>query len=210
MGRSLDQRMSRIALITCLFVLFSSTASVRAGNDLKRGTLAIGGSFCSAEVRRFLQGSKATIIYPASLGPEARFVPFGSARKMTPSQYDTLFNSWKERSSLLLATLDPEIIRDNQGVIQAAIIRSPDSLVGTTVLLPVFLQRFRSIFGPEVLVAIPSENTVYVFPKLANRLPEFRDRIVDEFLLSPRPVTTEFFELSRRGIRAVGDLRTQE
>jgi hypothetical protein len=190
--------------------LFSGRATVSAGDGITDGTLAIGGAFGSAEVRRFVNGSRATILYPATRAQDGRTLPLDSAGKLTPHQWDTLLNSWKERCSLLLATLDPEMIRDDQGVIQAAIIRSADPLVGTSVLLPAFLQRFRAIFGPEILVAIPSENTVYVFPKLANRLPEFRERIVDDFLLSPRPVTTEFFELSRKGIRAAGDLRTQE
>jgi hypothetical protein len=38
----------------------------------------------------------------------------------------------------------------------------------------------------------------------------FRERIVDEFLLSPRPVSTEFFELSRKGLRGAGDFRPEE
>lgn len=209
MGRCLDQRMSPTALIACLLTMLSATGIMLAGEASEGVTLAIGGSFAQSDIRRFLPGSRATILYPARPGPEGRFLPLG-ASNLTPGQWESSLASWKERASLLLTTIDPEMIRDEQGVIQAGILRGADPLLTTSVLLPGFLQRFSAIFGPEILVAIPSETTVYVFPKLANRLPEFRERIVDEFLLSPRPVTTEFFELSRKGMRAVGDFRTEE
>jgi len=69
-----------------------------------------------------------------------------------------------------------------------------------------FLPRFSALFGPELLLAIPARNKVYVFPKLANRLSAMKQTIRDDFLISPAPVSLELFELSAKGLRTVGTL----
>jgi len=173
-------------------------------------TLAIGGAFGSSRIRRYLPGSRSTILYPATRESDGRISPAKPQSGLASGTWDKILSSWREDASLLLATLTPEMIRDGDGVIQAAMLRSTDPMLSTCMLLPGFLDRFSAVFGPEILVAAPSETTLYVFPRLANRMPEFRDRIVDEFLLSPRPISTEFFELSRKGLRAAGDFRAGE
>jgi len=103
-----------------------------------------------------------------------------------------------------MATLNPLMVRDAHQVIHAAVMSSDDPRLASCILNPGFLRRFSAIFGPELIVAIPSRTKIYVFPKLANRLPEMIQAIHDDYLISPQPVSTELFELSKKGMRAIG------
>jgi hypothetical protein len=204
--------MSRWAILALGIALMlpSVVTPLRAGGSPEGETLAIGGAFGSSLIRRYLPGSRSTILYPAIRQSDGRISPAEPKSGLSSGTWDKILSSWREDASLLLATLNPEMIRDGDGVIQAAVLRSTDPLVSTCMLLPGFLDRFSAIFGPEILVAVPSETTLYIFPKLANRISGFRERIVDEFLLSPHPVSTEFFEISRKGLRGAGDFRPEE
>lgn len=91
-----------------------------------------------------------------------------------------------------------------------AVISSDSPLTASCILLPGFLKRFSAIFGPELIVAIPSRNKIYVFPKLANQIPSMIETIRDDFLISPQPVSTELFELSKKGIRTIGNVEATE
>ena len=87
-----------------------------------------------------------------------------------------------------------------------AVISTDNPLTASCLLLPGFLMRFSAIFGPELIVAVPSRTKIYIFPKLANRLPEMTGTIRDDYLISPQPVSLELFELSKNGIRAIGSI----
>lgn len=115
-----------------------------------------------------------------------------------------------ERAGLLLSTVDPLLVRDSKGVLQMAVLSADSPLLGTCVLTKGFLTKFSALFGPELLIVIPARNKVYVFPKLANRVPEMCTTIRDDYLISPMPVSTELFELSKSGIKAVGTIEADE
>jgi len=126
--------------------------------------------------------------------------------------FSSWFSDWggflqqtRERAILQLATLNPLLVRDRHQVIQMAVITTEDPATASCILAPGFLQRFSALFGPELIVAIPARNKIYVFPKLANRIADAREMIRDDYLISPMPVSTELFELSKKGIRAIGD-----
>ena len=87
-----------------------------------------------------------------------------------------------------------------------AVITGDDPLICSCILTPGFLNRFSALFGPELIVAVPTRNKVYIFPKLANRLPDMTQNIRDDYLISAMPVSTELFEISKKGIRAVGNV----
>jgi len=111
-----------------------------------------------------------------------------------------------ERAALLLARTDPNLIRDSRGVLEMAVLTTDSALLATAVMSKGFLSKFSALFGPELILAIPARNKVYVFPKLANRLPAMKQIIRDDFLISPAPVSLELFELSAKGLRTVGTL----
>ena len=200
-----DQRLSRLPLI--LFLLVQGLPSVVCANDLGTPGLLLGGSFEKTPIHRFLPGSRKTILFPAQVGRLGEISPLVSAPGIGgSSSWDRFLKGARERSGLLLATLDPLLVRDSRGIVQMAVIHTEDPMTASCVLSPAFLTRFSAIFGPELIIAIPARNKIYVFPKLANRIPDTSQTIRDDYLISPMPVSTELFEVSKKGIRAIGDL----
>lgn len=140
------------------------------------------------------------------MGRLGDITPLGGTPGLGDASWDPFLKGCRERSGLLLATLDPELIRDSRGIVQMAVIHTKDPMTASCVLAPGFLPRFSALFGPELIIAIPARNKIYVFPKLANRIADTTQTIRDDYLISPMPVSTELFELSKKGIRAIGDL----
>lgn len=159
-------------------------------------------------VGRFLPGSRRTILYPASVASYGLTTPLRSPGR---KGWDRLVADSLERAALLLSTVDPLLVRDSKGVLEMAVLSGDNTpLLATGTLTKGFLTRFSALFGPELLVAIPARNKIYVFPKLANRIQEMSAAIRDDYLISPMPVSTELFELSKKGLKAVGTLDPDE
>lgn len=175
------------------------------GSDKKETpALLLGGYFERPPIHCFLPRSKKTLLFPAHVSRHSEVTPLGSDAGMSPEAWDRFLKESREDTSLLMATLNPLMVRDAHQVIQAAVMSSDDPRLASCILNPGFLRRFSAIFGPELIVAIPSRTKIYVFPKLANRLPEMSQVIRDDYLISPQPVSTELFELSKKGMRAIG------
>lgn len=199
-----DQRLSRLILM--LFVVIAGIPPLSRAQDQDSPALLLGGSFEKPPVHRFLPGSRKTILFPARVGRLGEISPLCKAPGVEGVSWDPFLKGARERSGLLLATMDPVMIRDSRGVVQMAVIHTDDPMTASCVLAPGFLRRFSAFFGPELIIAIPARNKIYVFPKLANRIPDTSQTIRDDYLISPMPVSTELFELSKKGIRAIGDL----
>jgi hypothetical protein len=175
------------------------------GSDKKETpALLLGGYFERPPIHCFLPRSKKTLLFPAHVSRHSEVTPLGSDAGMSPEAWDRFLKESREDTSLLMATLNPLMVRDAHQVIQAAVMSSDDPRLASCILNPGFLRRFSAIFGPDLIVAIPSRTKIYVFPKLANRLPEMSQVIRDDYLISPQPVSTELFELSKKGMRAIG------
>lgn len=110
----------------------------------------------------------------------------------------------KTTATQLLETLKPQLIRDKSKVVECAIFSSDSPLTTAVVLAPQFLEKYEPLFGPEVIVAMPTRYQVYVFPKIANRLSKYAPDILTDFRAAAYPVSPEVFELGPNGIRAVG------
>ena len=110
-------------------------------------------------------------------------------------------------ASAELAKIQPEFIRDRNQVIECAILRAkvPGDNVTIAVLAPDFLKRFTPLFGRKMLLAIPDNQTVYLFPKLASRYQDYGERVLAVYRKSESPVSREVFELSAEGLRAIGE-----
>jgi hypothetical protein len=169
--------------------------------------LLLGPASERAPVERFLPGSRRTILYPASV--DSYGLP-RSLRSPGKGGWDHLITESLDRAGLLLSTIDPLLVRDSKGVLQMAVLSADTPLLATGVLTKGFLTKFSALFGPELLITIPARNKVYVFPKLANRIPEMSATIRDDYLISPMPVSTELFELSKSGLKAVGTIDPDE
>jgi len=172
--------------------------------------ILVGGAYENPPIHCYLEGSKHTILYPASISEKGECTPLAHDKKFTSSDWDRFIKESQERTSLLLATLDPVMVRDRAGIIQMAVLTADNPMVASCVLSRGFRRRFTAIFGPELIIAIPARNKLYVFPKLANRLPSAIQTILDDHLISPMPVSNELFELSDKGLHAIGTLDPED
>jgi hypothetical protein len=197
-----DQRLCRHILSLLLLVIGITPACLQA-EEQEHNVLFLGGSFEHPPIHRYLPGSKRTIIYPAVLGKNTFSKPLD--QHLNGKSWDKLIKDSQENALLQLAMLNPKIIRDSREIIQMAVISTEDPTTASLVLLPSFLGHFSAIFGPELIVAIPARNKIYIFPKLANELPRMAETMREDFLISPMPVSTEIFELSKKGLRTIGN-----
>jgi hypothetical protein len=188
-----------------IFLLLTSLSS-KANDQTGDPALIIVPSYEHPLVSRYLPGSKRTLVAPALVSRSGEITYLTPNDISAPEAWDRFIKLAKELSSLQLATLDPEMIRDEHGVIQMAVIHSDKPITAALILLPGFLDHFSAIFGPELLITIPTQNKICVFPKLANHLPQLTEAIRDDYLISSAQASTEIFELNRNGLHAVGSI----
>ena len=127
------------------------------------------------------------------------------------AQFDALKLDWAAFTAQTQANAEAELkavkteyVRDRKKVIVHATVRSPHGLVASAVLAPKFLDLFKDTLGEKVLVVIPNRSTAYVFPALASNYQDYAPMIFEAYRATAFPVSTEVFELSRDGMKAVG------
>ncbi len=110
----------------------------------------------------------------------------------------------RQAASADLARLDPKFVRDENGILQFAVIDSDLPIVAPTVLAPDFIDTFRETLGPDLLVAIPNRYRIYVFPALASRFAAAADSVLTDYGLTPYPISKEVFRVTPDGLEAIG------
>ena len=103
-----------------------------------------------------------------------------------------------------LATLQPRYVRDRKNVIVYAEIRAQRPLLASVVLAPKFRELFKETLGERLLVAVPSRFVAFVFAGLTRDYQQYAPMVLEEYRSTPFPVSTEVFELSVDGLKAVG------
>jgi hypothetical protein len=165
--------------------------------------VVITAKFTLPQVSQPIAGSQETVA-------AAAWKDRGEMRLLSQNQFAALGLDWaalnaKNAASAAaeLAQIKPELIRDARGVLECAIVHSEGDLTGLT-LAPDFLKRFAPLFGSKLLVAIPDRHTLFIFPKLASRYPDYAERVLTVYRKSPQPVSREVYEASAAGLRAIG------
>ena len=97
-----------------------------------------------------------------------------------------------------------EFVRDRRNVVEYAVLRSERFPVCVTVFAPEFQKQFEDVFGPKLMLVIPNRQTVFVFPSVAVDVSEYAPMILEAWRSPAAKVSLEVFELSERGLRAVG------
>jgi hypothetical protein len=130
---------------------------------------------------------------------------------MTRAQFEALKVNWAAFAIQTQANAEAELKavktdygRDRKKVIVYAAVSSPHGLVASAVLAPKFLDLFKDTLGEKVLVVIPNRSTAYIFPALASNYQDYAPLIFGAYRATAFPVSTEVFELSRDGMKAVG------
>lgn len=154
-----------------------------------------------------IQGSDRTVVVAARV-VDGEIVPFakGDEEKRGATSEKILADSSRTASEVL-ASLKPNYVRDDKKVIQYAVLQSESPLTASAVLAPKFAETFAETLGPELLIAIPNRNTVYVFPKQSLVYQTFSDTMFTDYQSSPNPVSRELFELRKGKLIAIGTYR---
>lgn len=199
---AIGQKSQRLSLLIAL--LLFSPFTLQADEKQGEPALLILPSFHHPAISRYLPGAKRTLITTAVVSKSGEITYLKADTFSTPEEWDHFIQDARETLMLQLATLNPTMVRDEHGVIQMAVVSSDTPITASLILLPGFLNHFSAIFGPELLIVIPAQNKICVFPNLANHLPQMISAIRDDSIISSMPASTEIFELNRHGLQAVG------
>ncbi|KAB2642663.1 MAG: hypothetical protein DVB29_07115 [Verrucomicrobia bacterium] len=218
-------RLDPLLVIRHLLLLWSSFASpflfffavttllhADPSEEKKETILLLEPSFLHHPISTLIPGAKKTVITAAWVEKKSSTISF-----LEPS-WNTTRNAFMNRFvqggrqtlSEHLSSLHPRLLRDEHQVIQVAIIDAEDPLTASTILAPDFGQQFMMLFGPEMLIAVPSANRIYIFSKLASSIEMIAPAIRDDYKLSINPVSLEIFELDFKhgqgNLHAIGSL----
>ncbi len=138
----------------------------------------------------------------------------GMLTTYTVAEFAALKMDWPEfmaraqrNAAADLATLKPRYVRNRRQVIEYAALESDRPIVASAVLAPGLLGLFAETLGESVLLVVPNRSTAFVFPALAGNHRDYWPMIFEAYRATPYPVSVEVFELSAKGLRAVGVYR---
>ncbi len=152
-------------------------------------------------------GSDRTVLVPVRATKDDLVPVKPEEVSSADTSVDTLLKQSAPAASALLKTLTPQYVRDENKVILYAVLQSDNPLTASTVLAPDFGERFAETLGPDLLVAIPTRNRIFVFSRQAPEFQGMTDLVVAEYQSSPHPVSREIFTLRNGKLIAVGRYR---
>jgi hypothetical protein len=188
-------------------LLLLAARPVLAQQDQKTWHVLIEPSFMRPDVSFPISGARHTLLVPG-------YMSDGDPQYFSKKDWDAQGLTWdtfraRAAQNATEKKFHAELVRDTHKVVQYAAVTSDDPLTATMILSPDFLKKFKDIFGPTVLVAVPNRFTVYVFPGLASEYKEYSPLVIGAFQDSAYPVSLEVFEVSAAGIRAIGTFETE-
>jgi len=163
-------------------------------------------SFTDHKMRRPIEGSQRTVltifrIVDGDIRPLTR-----EEKKSIHMTFPQIREEALRTASQVFKRMTPSIVRNQKQVIQFATIESEDPLTSACVLAPEFAESFRSTLGPDLLVAIPTQNQVLIFSRQDDVHLRMAEKIIDSYLSSNYPVSREIFALENGNLRSLGVL----
>jgi hypothetical protein len=141
----------------------------------------------------------------------AGFLTQDGLQNFSRVDFDALGLAWEDFVKQAAENADDDVpqitityVRNRKKIIEYAEVHSPHGTVSSVVLAPTFLPLFDNTLGPEILVAVPSRELGYVFPKLASNYADYAPMVLQTYRDTTYPVTLEVFEVSATGIKAAG------
>ena len=160
--------------------------------------------FMKAPVSAPIAGAEKTELVAAIMGEtEVAYLPRARFEEMK-MDWAAFAARAQKSAEAELKSVRTEYVRDGQKIIAYAAVRSSRGLIASAVLAPKFLDLFKNTLGEKVLVVIPNRTTAYVFPSLASNYQDYAPLIFKAYRATAFPVSTEVFELSVDGMKAVG------
>ena len=154
-----------------------------------------------------IAGSDRTVLVPARF-LDGEVLPLRRAEiTQLGVNREKILVSATAAAAKVLAAVKTRYVRDDNKVIQYAVLDGNTPLTASAVLAPDFTKQFRDTLGPDVLIAIPNRFRIFVFPKHSPAYLKLADLIVAEYQSAPYPVSREIFEIHGGELRAVGRYR---
>ena len=151
-----------------------------------------------------IESAKSTVLVPAKMGELG--VEFVTVTGWTAAALNEegVRKATRACASEWFRHVKPEYVRNRRKVIEYAVLQSDKLPVAATVFAPEFWKEFADIFGPKMIVVIPNRQTVFVFPGVAVDYAGYAPLIFHAWRGPAAKVSLEVFELSERGLKAVG------
>ena len=159
------------------------------------------------KMRRPIAGSQRTIlavvrVVDGEVNPLTR-----EEKKSVHMTFEQIHAEALKTASDVLAHITPQIVRDKKKVIRYAVLESANPLTASCVLAPEFAATFRDTLGPDLIVAMPHRNVVFVFSKQDDAHLQMAETIINGYLSSNYPVSRELFALENGSLRSLGELQ---
>lgn len=158
-----------------------------------------------------LGGARHTVFTPVRrVAGKPGLVPYGKEEfsKLGISA-DTFAQKSREAADRILATLQPEFIKDDAGRVRYAVYRGDDPIIACLLVAPSLAKVFQKVFGKEIWVAAPDRHALYVFPPNPTIVDDFASDLQTRFESEAFAASEEVFII--RGetgeMRAVGTFR---
>ena len=192
--------------LKCALSFLIVTAATRSVAD-ETWHLLVEPTFMHYEASWPIEGAERTVLVPARY-VSGEMLPLKSDDILTfGATRDTILASATKAASEVLATLTPRFIRDENKVIQCAVLESTSPLTASAVLAPEFGTLFHETLGPDILVAIPNRFRIFVFPRGTPAFQRFSEIVIAEYDSSSYPVSKELFALRKGKLTAIGSYR---
>lgn len=152
-------------------------------------------------------GSETAVLVPARF-EQGEILPLKRSEILALSaSRRQILDSAPKAAGKILATLKPEYVRDQNQVIQYAILKSDSPLTASAVLAPDFAKIFSETLGPDILVCIPNRYIILAFPRDSAQTLNLSDFVFAEYSSSPYPVSREIFAIQSGKLIAIGRYR---
>jgi hypothetical protein len=111
----------------------------------------------------------------------------------------------------ILASLQPELIKDDAGRVRYAVYRGDEPIYACLMVAPSLGKVFQNVFGKEVWVAAPDRNALYVFPPNAAVVDDFSGDLEQRFEAEAFAASEEVFVVpaDRGELKAVATFRNR-
>lgn len=142
-----------------------------------------------------LSGSEKTVFSPAKETTESPFIVTYSADELRTIGIspETFAERARATADRILKDLKPEWVQDEKGQVLYAVYRGDRPIYASLIVAPSLPHLFEVAFGPEIWLAAPDRNALYVFPAKAAILGYFASDLEQRFKTDPYAATGEIF-----------------
>ncbi len=110
---------------------------------------------------------------------------------------DTFAERARAAADRLLATIQPDLVKDAEGRVRYAVYRSDLPLMASLVTAPLLPVTFEKLFGAEIWVALPDRHSLFVFPANPDALQEFSTDLAERYRADAHAASPEIFTLKK-------------